>query len=116
MLNDLEPYHFESDVFCNEIEKVIPELRDLFDFFNVEKIWKMWNFVMFEVENDYYIVHLDSGTIVNYYKNLGRMNTCNKDLSLCDFRKFIKMLRKDIDYYISRHPEDYIFYCEVFKD
>ena len=48
------------------------------------------NFKYWKYEDEFYILHKDSGTLVNWYKHLGRCNTCNKRLSLEEYKKFVK--------------------------
>ena len=50
-----------------------------------------------EVEDEFYILHRDSGILINWYKHAGRTNTCNKpDFTLDDFREFLIELRKNL--------------------
>ena len=48
--------------------------------------------------DEFYIIHFPSGTIINWYKHMGRTNTCNKNLTLDDLREFKKMLLASFDY------------------
>ena len=48
--------------------------------------------------DEFYIIHFPSGTIVNWYKHVGRTNTCNKNLTLDDLREFKKMLLESFGY------------------
>ena len=34
--------------------------------------------------------------MINWYKHMGRTNTCNKDLSLDELRLFLLLLRKEL--------------------
>ena len=34
--------------------------------------------------------------MINWYKHIGRCNTCNKDLSLDELRLFLLLLRKEL--------------------
>ena len=34
--------------------------------------------------------------MINWYKHMGRCNTCNKDLSLDELRLFLLLLRKEL--------------------
>ena len=51
---------------------------------------------MFKDEDEYYILHKPSGTMINWYKHMGITNTCNKDLSLDELRLFLLLLRKEL--------------------
>lgn len=43
------------------------------------------------------IIHRDSGTIINWYKHLGRTNTCNKEgFTLADLKELLLLLKEDL--------------------
>ena len=96
-LETLPQYHFDRDDFCSV----------LFDVFTVEEYididvecgcnTHLDNFTLMRVDDEFYILHRDSGIIINWYKHAGRTNTCNKpDFTLDDFREFLVELRKDL--------------------
>lgn len=96
-LETLPQYHFDRDDFCNV----------MFDVFTTEEYididvecgcnTHIDNFTLMRVEDEFYILHRDSGTLINWYKHAGRTNTCNKpDFTLDDFREFLVELRKDL--------------------
>jgi hypothetical protein len=82
----------------NTVLEIIPDLEDiLYD--NGCKIVTD-DFVGFKKDDEIYFIHLPSGIIINYYKHLGRTNTCNRsDLTLEDFKEFLKLLDKDLQIY-----------------
>lgn len=93
----LPQYHFDRDDFC----------RVMLDVFTMEEYididvecgcnTHLDNFTLMRVEDEFYILHRDSGTLINWYKHAGRTNTCNKpDFTLDDFREFLVELRKDL--------------------
>lgn len=92
LFQPLPQYHFDRDDMC----KVFDE-----DF-----IWWLYDhvnesndeFEISRVSDEYYIIHFSSGTIVNWYKHMGRTNTCNKPLTLDDLREFKKMLLESFGY------------------
>lgn len=53
-------------------------------------------FKLFREGDEYYIIHLDSGTMINWYKHIGRTNTCNKDLTIDEYREFLRLLYEDL--------------------
>jgi hypothetical protein len=54
-------------------------------------------FSLFRCEDEFYILHRNSGVLINWYKHAGRTNTCNRpDFTLSDFREFLVELRKDL--------------------
>lgn len=96
-LETLPQYHFDRDDFCNV----------MFDVFTTEEYididvecgcnTHLDHFTLMCVEDEFYILHRDSGTLINWYKHAGRTNTCNKpDFTLNDFREFLVELRKDL--------------------
>ena len=96
-LETLPQYHFGLDGFCSV----------LFDVFTVEEYididvecgcnTHLDNFTLMRVDDEFYILHRDSGILINWYKHAGRTNTCNKpDFTLDDFREFLVELRKDL--------------------
>lgn len=49
------------------------------------------------------IVHLDSGMMVNWYKHLGRTNTCSQsNRTIEDYYKFFKLFKEELDYWEKR--------------
>lgn len=59
-------------------------------------------FLLAHHDDEYYVIHLESATMINWYKHLGRANTCNKpDMTVSDLRNFLSMLKEDLD--VSRH-------------
>lgn len=96
-LKTLPQYHFDRDDFCNEIRKVFSwnEFEDI----DVEcsRNKHLDDFSLFRIEDEFYILHRDSGVLINWYKHAGRTNTCNKpDFTLEDFHEFLVELRKDL--------------------
>ena len=96
-LETLPQYHFNRNDFC----------RVMFDVFTSEEYvdldvecgcnTHLDNFTLMRVEDEFYILHRDSGILINWYKHAGRTNTCNKpDFTLDDFREFLVELRKDL--------------------
>lgn len=89
---DLPQYHFDRDDMCSIFDS---------DFMN----W-MWDhigefneeFLITRRDDEFYIIHFQSGTIVNWYKHMGRTNTCNKGLTLDDLKEFKKMLLDSFGY------------------
>lgn len=55
--------------------------------------FRFWSF-----EDEVYMLHKPSGTIINWYKigHTGRTNTCNKTLTLDEYREFAEMLINEI--------------------
>lgn len=95
---DLPQYHFDRDDF----RKVFYEIFTTDQLFDIEVACQSGGthldyFSLFYHEDEFYILHRDSGIMINYYKHLGRINTCNRtDFTLDDFRIFLKVLKEDL--------------------
>lgn len=93
----LPQYHFDRDDFCN----VMFDVFTVGDYIDIDTECgcntHLDNFTLMRVEDEFYILHRDSGILINWYKHAGRTNTCNKpDFTLDDFREFLIELRKDL--------------------
>ena len=92
LFQDLPQYHFDRSDMC--------EILD------VDFMWWFWDhleertdeFLLTRSDDEFYIIHFTSGTIINWYKHMGRTNTCNKNLTLDDLREFKKMLLESFGY------------------
>ena len=98
---NLEPncqYHFTRDEMTKVFEEVFPLNSQIWDW-NI--VWYCYfkdtnSFHAFRDEDEFYILHKPSGTMINWYKHMGRTNTCNKDLSLDELKLFLLLLRKEL--------------------
>lgn len=96
-LKSLPQYHFDRDDFCNVFREVFTyeEYIDIDVECGCNKHYD--EFSLFRCEDEFYILHRDSGVMINWYKHMGRTNTCNKpDFTLDDFREFLKKLREEL--------------------
>lgn len=77
-LETLPQYHFDRDDFCKVFGEVFTddEIIDIDVMCGYPQNTE--NFLLYRWEDEFYIIHRDSGTIINWYKHLGRTNTCNK--------------------------------------
>jgi hypothetical protein len=99
-LQTLPQYHFDRDDFCNVIREVFT--WDEFEDIDVEcSCNKHYDeFSLFRVDDEFYILHRNSGILINWYKHAGRTNTCNKpDFTLEDFEEFLMKLREELVWY-----------------
>lgn len=99
-LNNLPQYHFDRDEMCEVFFDVFT--TDEYVDIKVEcgRNRHFDEFSLLRWEDEFYIVHRNSGVIINWYKNMGRTNTCNKpDFTLDDFREFLIRLRKELVWY-----------------
>ena len=96
-LKTLPQYHFERDKFVEAFKKIFSdeEIEKVLDLC-INKTY-LDDFLLTHYEDEFYIIHLDSGTIINWYKHLGRTNTCNKEgFAYEDLIKMLKMLKEDV--------------------
>lgn len=97
LLKDLPQYHFDRDEFANAFHAVFDskELDTLLEHC-IEHLYRN-DFLLYYAEDEYYIMHLPSGTIINWYKHLGRTNTCNRaDFTLDDLHEFLTVLKSKL--------------------
>lgn len=96
-LKTLPQYHFDRSDFCRVVEQVFT----WHEFVDVEVECgcnrHLGDFTLMRWEDEFYILHRNSGIMINWYKHAGRTNTCNKpDFTLDDFREFLIELRKEL--------------------
>lgn len=96
-LTTLPQYHFDRDDFC----KVLFEVFTFDEFVDIDVECSanrhLDEFTLMRWEDEFYILHRNSGIMINWYKHAGRTNTCNKpDFTLDDFREFLQKLREDL--------------------
>lgn len=86
-LKALPQYHIGRDELCKIVANIIgyERLMDAFDYGPVI----CDEFAWFINSDEFYIIHLDSGMMVNWYKHLGRTNTCSQlDRTVEDYYEF----------------------------
>ena len=88
----LQDYHFERDDMCEVFDV------DFMDWFWDHIETRSDEFLLTRNDDEFYIIHFRSGTIISWYKHMGRANTCNKNLTLDDLREFKKLLLEDFGY------------------
>lgn len=91
-------YHFTRDEMTKVFEEVFPLNSKEWDWYTV---WTCDfgdtnSFHAFKDGDEFYILHKPSGTMINWYKHMGRTNTCNKDLSLDELKLFLLLLRNEL--------------------
>ena len=91
-------YHFTRDEMSKVFEEVFPLDSKTW---NWDEVWycdfrDTNSFHAFKDYDEFYILHKPSGTMINWYKHVGRCNTCNKDLSLEELKLFLLLLRKEL--------------------
>lgn len=98
-LQELQQYHFDrkqfADVFYDVFEDRLVDVEMMC--INHKQFDDFLLYYSFNFE-EFYIIHLPSGTIINWYKHLGRANTCNKEgFGLDDLKEMLQDLKLDID-------------------
>ena len=61
-----------------------------------ESWYETSNFKGWYNDDEWYILHKTSGTMINWYKHCGRTNTCNKVLTIKQHEEFAKMILEDM--------------------
>lgn len=98
-LKPLRQYHFNRDDF-------VDAFRGTFTNDQIEEIetlcmhtWQTDDFMLFWYADEFYIVHKESGIVINWYKHLGRTNTCSKPrFTLEGLKEFLWLLKEDLNW------------------
>ena len=114
-METLPQYHFDRDDFCKAFESVFT----YDEYIDIDVLCSggvhLEQFSLFRVEDEFYILHRNSGILINWYKHMGRTNTCNKpDFTLDDFVEFLKKLREDLVW--EGHIKDEVLYNKIYKE
>ena len=88
-LSTLKQYAIDRDLFIEIFSPVYEMLWDVYPYEGAD--FKFWM-----CDDEIYLLHKDSGTLINWYKHLGRTNTCNKDLSIEEYKEFVRMLYEEL--------------------
>lgn len=96
-LQELPQYHFDRVDFIDSFRKVFSS-KEMFDLeIACQEHRSLSNFHLYYAEDEFYIIHLPSGTIINWYKHLGITNTCNKEgFDLDDLHELLKTLKEEM--------------------
>ena len=96
-LNDLPQYHIDRDTMCKIVEQTVGYDRLLDAFCHGEYITTS-SFSLFRYDDEFYILHRDSGMLINWYKHLGRTNTCSQSYRTeDDYIKFFNLLSEELE-------------------
>lgn len=97
-LEELKEYFFDRDTFTNTFFSICEKWYDEI-LSKCEVITSTDDFILEWREETYTFVHKPSGTVISFYKHVGRCNTCNKPyFSVNDLRRFWELLLIDLDY------------------
>ena len=106
-----EQYDYLRHYYCLANMKQYPIERDVFSkiFYNIDIDYYdfLWdtttdNFKLWHYDNTFYILHLPSGTLIIWYKHLGRCLECNKELTIEDYQ----WLAKELEIELKKLKED----------
>lgn len=97
ILKDLDQYYFERGDFCIVFREIFTPEQILDIETACQGNTHLDEFSLFYNQDEFYILHRDSGIMINYYKHLGRTNTCNKaGFTLDDLRYFLTKLKTEL--------------------
>lgn len=95
----LRQYYFAREDFINEFRRVFTNIEILNIISYCEDLQITDRFFLLYENGEYYIIHRYSGIIINWYKHLGRTNTCNMEgFTRKDLHNFLILLKKDLKF------------------
>lgn len=97
MFDTMEQYHFEREDFCNIFNEVFTseQYNKLFDL--LTSGYNSYKFVLTRHYDDFYILDTETGLLIAWYKNLGRINMTNdKTLTLEELKIELIKLKFDL--------------------
>lgn len=90
----MKQYPIERDKFCEIFAQV---MGIGFDWFNLFYDYTYENFHLWHKDDTWYIVNMNTGLLICWYKNLGRVLECNKDnVTEDEIQKFFTDLKEDM--------------------
>lgn len=96
----LPQYHFERKEFVDAFKEIFTtdEILGIEELCQHDSSLRDFHLFYTTLE-EYYIIHIPSNVVINWYKHLGRTNTCNKeDFDLDDLKAFLKLLKNNLPY------------------
>ena len=102
-LQDLPQYHIDRRIFEKIIKDTVgyEKMNDAFCYgeFAQDDEFSWWRY-----SDEFYILHKQSGMLVNWYKHFGRTNTCSqKDRTVEDYYVFFTKFNEELDYWYKSH-------------
>lgn len=93
---EMKQYYLEREDFVSLFGQVFGNCS-----MDIEQIiidgWTGDRFHLFWEANEYYILDLQTGMMLNWYKHLGRTNTCNQVRTIEEIKEFLELLKKDLE-------------------
>ena len=73
-----------------------------------ESLWSAETdcFKYWYMDDEHYFLHKDSGTLITYYKHVGRCNTCNKKLTIEEYECFVECFLEELKIFYNIKPTD----------
>ena len=100
-LQYMKQYHIDRDMFRKIVSETIG-YDNLMSAFDYGEMNQSYNFAWFRYDGEFYIVHKDSGMMINWYKHTGRTNTCSQDFrTVEDYYEFFKMFKEELEEWAS---------------
>ena len=93
-LDQLRTGYFDRDDFIIAFHEVFDdqEMCNIGTAFALSS--RFGNILFCQSDKEYYIIHLTSGTIINWWERLGRANTCNKDnFTIEDLKDLLRLIK-----------------------
>lgn len=97
-LHELKQYYWDRQQFVDAFDDVFYES----ELMGIEEMCiqhtELNDFLLWHSQfEEFYIIHLPSGTMINWYKHLGRANTCNNpDLDIDGLKELLQSLRNEM--------------------
>lgn len=89
---EMEQYIMDRHEFCQMFEEVFKGSG-----INIEQDiiagWKGDRFNLFCNDDEFYILDMQTGMMINWYKHLGRTNTCNQKRTKEEVKEFLELLK-----------------------
>lgn len=103
-LNCMKHYYFDRDEFIKTVKSAI-DIETLYDAtMDYGEFNQSENFVWFKDSDEYYVLHKPSGMMINWYKHLGRTNSCNQEgKTLDDLKEFFIAFNEDLKEWAEDH-------------
>lgn len=114
-METLPQYHFERRDFAHVFEEVFTFDEYIDIYVTCGTNCHLDEFSLFRWQDEFYILHRNSGILINWCKHMSHTNTCNKpDFTLDDFRDFLKKLREDLVW--NKVIKDDALYAKLYKE
>lgn len=98
-LQTLPQYHFDRTEFSNVFGEVFTNEQIIDIDVACGGCSQSDEFMLFRGDDEFYITHKDSGVTINWYKHLGRTNTCtNPNYTIDDLRVLLVALKAEALY------------------